>query len=535
MSSSDITKDLTLHDIERLDSDPKSSLTQHEPELLQRKLNTRQINLITIAGVIGTGLFIGISGSLAKAGPGSLVVNYTVVGILVYLTMLALGEMSTQYPVSGSFTTFAKRFGSESFGFAMISNYWLNDAVSVAADLVALQLVFEYWNPSVPSWVISLIFWVLLLFLNIFDVRFYGETEYWLSLLKVITIIIFFIISIVVNAGGNTDREYIGFRNWTVGDAPFVSFGGWASTFAATAFAFGGTESICLTAGETKNPLKTIPKTIKVVFYRILIFYVLTAFFIGMNVPYNYPGLSEKTITTSPFTIVFQMVGAKAGGSYMNAVIVTSVISAGNHALYAGSRLAYNMGTQGYLPKFLTRLNRWHSPYIAVFVTWLGGGISFGASFIGSGEVWAWLQSIVGLSNLISWWVIGVISIRFRRGMAKQGKTHELIFPNWTYPWGPWIVVIFGAVIILIQGWTTFSPWDRLAFVQSYLELAIFPATFIFWWIWKRGKDKFVKFEDMDFDSDKYVDTEEEIAEEIYASNLKGWAKFKYNFSANFL
>lgn len=536
MSSTDIDikKDSGVADLEQYDSDTTS--IRNEPELLKRKLNARQINMITIAGVIGTGLFLGISGSLKKGGPGALIISYAIIGILVYLTMLALGEMSTQFPVSGSFTTFAKRFGSESFGFAIISNYWLNDAVSVASDLVALQVIFEYWNPAIPGYAISLIFWVFLLFLNVFDVRFYGETEYWLSLLKVITIIIFFIISIVVNAGANINHEYIGFKYWSYGEAPFVNgFKGFASIFVSTAFAYGGLESIALVAGETKRPSKTIPRVIKTVFWRILIFYILTAFFIGMNVPYNYPGLSSKTVKTSPFTIVFQLAGAKAGGSYMNAVIVTSVISAGNHALYAGSRLAYNMGTQGYLPSFLTRLNRWHTPYIAVIITWLCGGISFGASFIGAGQVWDWLQAIVGLSNLISWWVIGITSIRFRRGMELQGKTHQLIFKNWTYPYGPWIVVIFGGFIILVQGWSTFAPWDRIAFVQSYLELAIFPSCFIFWWLWKRGKDRFVRMEDMDFETDRYIDTEEDIAEDLHSSQLKGWAKFKYNFAANFL
>jgi AAT family amino acid transporter len=533
MSSTD-WKPKLVSDLEQATSD--ISTLDHEPELLQRKLTARQVNMITIGGVIGTGLYLGTGKSLAAGGPLSLIIAYIIIGILVFLTMLSLGEMATQFPVSGSFTTYAKRFGSDSFGFAILTNYWLNDAVSVASDLVALQIVMEYWKPQIPSYVISLIFWLFLLALNIFDVRFYGETEYWLSLLKIVTIIIFFIISIVVNAGHNQMHEYIGFRYWSQGDAPVVNgFRGFASIFVTAAFAYGGVESITLTAGETKNPKKVIPRTIKNVFWRILIFYVFTAFFIGMNVPYDYPNLSTKTVATSPFTIVFQMVGAKAGGSFMNAVIVTSVVSAGNHALFAGSRLAYNLGTQGYFPKFFTRLNRWKIPYVAVFFTWISGGLSFGSSFIGAGEVWSWLQSIVGLSNLISWWVIGITSIRFRRGLAKQGKTDELIFKNWTYPYGPWIVVIVGAFIILVQGWSTFSPWSKLDFVQSYLELAIFPACYIFWWIVKKGKDKFVKFEDMDFVSDRYIETTQDLEEEELASSLKGWAKFKYNFATNFL
>lgn len=531
--SENIGKDDHLQDLERsIDSNSSHEGTKED---LKRSLNARQINMITIAGVIGTGLYLGTGKSLATGGPLSLLLTYAFIGVLVFFTMLSLGEMAVQFPVSGSFTTYARRFGSESLGFAILLNYWFNDACSVASDLTALQLVMKYWT-DFPFYAISLIFWVFLLALNVFDVRIYGEAEYWLALLKVISIIIFFIISIIVNAGKNPSHEYIGFKWWSYEDAPFVDgFRGFASVFVTAAFAYGGVESITLTAAETKNPNVVIRRTIKNVFIRIIVFYIFTTFFIGMNVPYDYPNLSNKNITTSPFTIVFQMVGAKGGGSFMNAVILTSVISAGNHALYAGSRLAFNLGTQGFFPKVFTRVNRWKVPYVAVIFTWFCGGLCFGSSFIGSGTLWSWLQSIVGLSNLICWWVIGVTLIRFRRGLAKQGRTDELLFKNWSYPFGPWFVVIFGGFIILVQGWSTFSPFNVSDFFQSYLELGVFPLCFIFWWLYRRGHDKFVRLEDMDFDSDRYYETIEEQEENEYNRSLKGFAKFKHNFSANFL
>ncbi|KAG7196208.1 uncharacterized protein KQ657_000221 [Scheffersomyces spartinae] len=501
---------------------------------LNRSLSVRQINMITIAGVIGTGLFLGTGVSLSRGGPGALLICYTIIGIMVYFTMLSLGEMATQYPVSGSFTTYAKRFGSDSLGFAILSNYWLNDALSVASDLTALQLLLSYWT-DFHYWVVALIFWFFLLFLNVFHVRFYGEAEYLLALLKVIAIIIFFIISIVVNAGHNIEHKYIGFSNWGVGDAPFVNgFRGFAKVFVTAAYAYGGTESITMTAGEQKNPTRTMPKIVRTVFWRILIFYILTVFFIGMNIPYNYENLNKKSIITSPFTIMFKLVGAKGGADFMNAVIITSVISAGNHALYAGSRLAYNLGTQGYAPKILTKVNRWKTPYIAVIFTWFFGGLGFGSSFIGAGELWNWLQAIIGLSNLISWWVIGIISIRFRQGLKFQGREGELLFPNWTYPWGPWFVVIFGTFIIFVQGWSTLSPFSANDFFQSYLELAIFPLCYIAWFVWTRCKDKFVKVQDMDFESDLYYETPEDQELNAHLDSLTGLLKFKYVMYENF-
>lgn len=525
-------------DLENVIEDASTS-SEHrvaQTENLNRSLGARTINLICLGGVIGTGIFLGMGKMLLNAGPLGLLLNYLIMGSMIYFMMLSLGEMSVQYPISGSFAVYTKRFGSDSLAFATLFNYWLNDCVSVAADLVALQLVMQYWT-NFHWYVISIIFWVFLLLLNVLHVRLYAEAEYSLALLKVVTIIIFFIVSIICNAGKNPQHEYIGFKYWSYGDAPFVDgIRGFSKVFASAAYSFGGLESVSLTAGETKNPTRVIPKTVQMTFFRVLIFYILTAFFIGMNIPYDYPNLLTKKVATSPFTIVFQMVGAKGAGSFMNAVIMTSIVSAGNHALYAGSRLAYNLSLHGYIPKIFLPMNRFRVPYVAVIITWLIGGLCFASAFVGSGELWSWLQAIVGLSNLISWWVIGVVSIRFRRGLEKQGRTHELLFKNWSYPYGPLYVVILGGFIILVQGWTTFSPFSVNDFFQSYLELGVFPLCFVFWWlVVRKGKDKFVKFEDMDFDTDRYYETPEEVEKNRYANSLKGWAKFKYNFADNFL
>lgn len=502
------------------------SYTSEKPvDSLNRSLSTRQVNMIAIAGTIGSGLFLGTGKSLAAGGPASLLICYTLIGAVVYITLLSLGEMSTMMPVAGSFCTFARKFGSPSLGFTILVNYWFNDAVSVASDLTALQMILSYWT-DFHYYVVSLIVWVLLLLLNVFHVRFYGETEYWLALLKVISIFIFFIISIIANVGDNPSGEYIGFRYWTQGEAPFVNgFRGFANIFVTASFAYGGTESLTLTAGEAKNPIRNTPKVIKSVFWRILFFYILTVFFIGMNVPYDYPKLSTKSVITSPFTIVFQMVGAKGAGSFMNAVIFTSLISAGNHALYAGARLLYTLGTDGYLPKFFTWRNRQKAPYVAVVCTWFCGGLCFGSSFIATGTLWLWLQALVGVSNQLSWLCIGITSIRFRRGLKVQNKEHYLTFKNWTYPYGNYFAVMFITVIILVQGWTSFSPFDVSNFFQNYVELLVFPFFYLVWWIYKR--DTWVRAEDMDFESDRYFETDEEKLENEYYDNLKGWRKAK--------
>ncbi|KJZ71695.1 hypothetical protein HIM_08892 [Hirsutella minnesotensis 3608] len=507
------------------DGDAKAVKTSHEDtealvvahsDLLRRALSARQVQMIAIGGTIGTGLFLGTGKSLATGGPASLLICYAIVGAIVFVTMLSLGEMSAFIPVAGSFCTFAGRFVDDAFGFALTWNYWFNDAVSTASDLVALQLVLQYWTDHFPGWAMSLIFWVLLILANIITVKAYGELEYWLSLLKVITIIAFIIVGIVVNAGGNLDGHYIGGENWRIPGAPFVGgIGGFASVFVTASFAYGGTESIAITAGETKNPTKNMPRVVKNVFWRILLFYIISVLLIGLNVPYNYPNLNSKTSRTSPFTIVFQMTGARAAGSVINAVVLTSVLSAGNHALFAGARLLYTLAIEGHAPRAFGKLNKNQVPWVSVLATGLIAGLCFGSSFIGAGQLWNWLQNIVGVSNQLSWIAIGIASIRFRSALARQGKTHLLPFRNWTYPWGPWIAVILNSCLVLIQGWSCFSPrFDAVSFVSFYIELPIMLIMFVGWKLLKRTK--FVSLDEMDLETDVHT-ADEEVEEK------QGW------------
>ncbi|CAK3859414.1 amino acid permease [Lecanosticta acicola] len=496
---------------------------------LARKLSARQVQMIAIGGTIGTGLFLGTGNSLATGGPGSMLISYAIVGGIVFTTMLCLGEMAAFVPVAGSFCTFAGRFVDDALGFALTWNYWANDAVSTASDLVALQLLLQYWTESFPGWALSLIFLFVLIGLNIVTVRAYGEVEYWLSLLKVLTIVIFILLGIAVNCGGNTSHAYFGARIFNL--SPFHDgIGGFASVFVTASFAYGGTESIAITAGETKDPARTLPRVVRLVFWRILIFYILSILIIGLNVPYNYPNLSSKTSHTSPFTIVFTMAGSKVAGSFINAVIVTSVLSAGNHALFAGSRLMYSLAVNGHAPKVMGTLNRHHVPWVAVLATSAISGLCFGASYIGAGQLWTWLQNLVGVSNQLSWIAIGIASLRFRAALKAQGKEHLLPYKNWTYPYGPWISVLLNVVLVLVQGWKSFAPWKPVDFVSYYVELPIMGVMFVAWKVWK--KTKFVRLEEMDLVTDRYdqeltVEEREEVLQKVQLEDLRkrgrGW------------
>ena len=470
---------------------------------LRRALSERTIQMIALAGTIGTGLFLGSGKALATSGPLSILISYSIVGAIVYLTMIAMGEMSTFMPSSGAFNLFTTRYVSEAAGFSLSWNYAFNDAVSVASDLTACQILLKFWTDAFPGWALSLILLAFLIAVNVVSVRGYAELEYLLSLLKISTIVVFIIVGIVVNAGVNDTNSYLGFRYWTIGDAPFVGgFGGFVSSFVTASFAFGGTESLSITAGETRNPSRTIPKTIRNVFWRIVIFYILALLIIGIDIPYNMPGLKSKNAAVSPFTLVFKQLGSRGAASFMNAVVISSATSAGNHSLYAGTRVLYSMAVNGQAPKFLATVSKSSRvPWVALLFTASVSGLCFGSSYIGAGELWSWLQNLVGVSNQISWACIGVSSIRFHKAIVKQGKQSSLVYKNWTQPWGPYVVVIGSILMILVQGWSCFKPFNVSDFFSYYIEVGLFAVLFVGWKLWK--KSKLIPIEEIDL----YTDT----------------------------
>ena len=283
---------------------------------LKRGLSGRHMQMIAIGGAIGTGLFVASGATVSTAGPGGALVAYTAIGLMVLLLMQSLGEMSAHMPVVGNFQTYAARFISPSFGFAMGWNYWFNWAVTVSADLVASGIVMSYWFPDVPGWMWAAGFLVLLTVLNALSARVYGEAEFWLATIKVVTIIVFLVSGVAMIFGilGNGSP---GFANWRIEDAPF--HGGFlpiVTIFMIAGFSFQGTELVGVAAAESGNPHRDVPRAIKSVFWRIMFFYIGAIAIIGTLIPFTDPNLlrsSESDIAYSPFTLVFDRLGIGCG------------------------------------------------------------------------------------------------------------------------------------------------------------------------------------------------------------------------------
>ncbi|GAO49652.1 hypothetical protein G7K_3800-t2 [Saitoella complicata NRRL Y-17804] len=475
---------------------------------VKRKLLSRHLMMISIGGIIGPGLLVGTGTALATGGPSGIFIAYCLIGAVLYLTMQSLGELATVFPETGSFVTWAGRFGDDAMGFALGWNYWYMWVTILANEYVAATVVLSFWtNDTPPTWAWILILWVFFLAFSFLSVDAYGETEFWLASLKVVFILLFFIVGVVINVGGIGDTGYIGFRYWKDPGAFADGFSGVVSVFAMAATYYAGTEMVGLTAGESKDPRKNIPRAIRQVFFRILFIYVGFVFFTGILVPYNDENLlSPKSKTgASPITIAFIRAGWAAGAHLVNAVLVITIISAVNSSLYAASRVVCMMARDGKAPRILSKINKRGVPIPALIFSNLFGLISLMKQSAGAGKAYSYLINMSGVSAFIAWAIISLCHIRFRRAIISQNKDIKLHFTARWYPYGAYIGFIANVVLVFLQGYPTLAakPFVAADFVVAYVVLPAFLVLFLGWKWWH--KTKWVNLEEADLDAGRKI------------------------------
>ncbi|MED3692270.1 amino acid permease [Peribacillus butanolivorans] len=461
--------------------------------------------MISLGGAIGTGLFLGSGPAIASAGPGGALVAYAVIGIMVYFIMTSLGELASFMPVSGAFSTYATRFIDPALGFALGWNYWFTWAMTLAAELSAATMVMKFWFPHSPSLLWSSLFLVLIFLLNYVSVKGYGEGEYWFSLIKVATIIIFIVVGILM-IFGIMNGEAIGFKNFTVGDAPFA--GGFLATlgiFIAAGFSFQGTEIVGVAAGESEDPAKNVPRAVRSIFWRIFLFYILAIFVIGLIVPYTNSSLQGHTIMVSPFTMVFEKVGLAFAASVMNAIILTAVLSAGNSSLYVTSRMLYSMANEGLAPRIFGKLNKRGVPIWGLVVTSLVGMLAFFASIFGDGVIYIWLMNAVGVTGFIFWLGIAASHYRFRKAYIAQGfSLDDLPYLSKWFPFGPIFSFVLCFSVLLAQNYQAFigDHIEWASVIASYLGIPLFLVMWLGYKFIK--KTKVIPLEECQIDFDEH-------------------------------
>ncbi|MFA1712208.1 amino acid permease [Peribacillus frigoritolerans] len=470
---------------------------------VKRQLKARHMTMIAIGGSIGTGLFLASGATIQSAGPGGALAAYACIGIMVYFLMTSLGEMATYMPVSGSFSTYATRFVDPAFGFALGWNYWFNWAVTLAVEIAAAAIIMKFWLPDVPSLIWSALFLGIVFTLNALSIKSYGESEYWFALIKVIAIICFIIIGLLT-IFGVFGGKVIGFENFTMDEAPFKGgFLSIISIFLIAGFSFQGTELVGIAAGESEEPEKNVPNAIRQVFWRILLFYIGAILILGLLIPYTSPSLLNgdvENISVSPFTLVFERAGLAFAASVMNAVVLTSLLSAGNSGLYASTRMLWSMAKDRQAPKFLAKVNRRGIPMNALILTSLIGGFAFLTSIFGD-HVFTWLLNASGLTGFIAWIGIAISHYRFRRAyVAQGGNLNELKYKAKWFPFGPILSFTLCMLVIAGQNYGAFlsGSIDWYGVAVSYIGLPIFLVVWLGYKIYH--KTKLIALKDCQFD-----------------------------------
>ncbi|KRN89578.1 amino acid permease [Ligilactobacillus ceti] len=455
--------------------------------------------MIALGGSIGTGLFVASGSAITQAGPGGALLAYVGIGLMVYFLMTSLGEMATYLPVTGSFSTYATRFVDPAFGYAMGWNYWFNWAITLAVDVSTVALLMKFWFPSIPSWIWSTVALGLIFLINALSVKSFGETEYWLSLIKVITVIVFLVIGFLTIFGiMGGHATYL--ENFVYKDAPFVNgVPGILGVFVVAGFSFQGTELIGITAGESETPEESVPRAIKQVFWRILLFYILAIFVIACIIPYTSPyllGSGAQDIAISPFTLVFKRAGLASAASVMNAVILTSVISSANSGMYASTRMLYSLAKTGDAPRVFKKINQRGIPYPALLGTTAVGLFTFLTSVFGE-HIYTFLVSASGLTGFIAWLGIAVSHYRFRRAFKAQGHDlNELRYRAKWFPVGPILSFVLCILVILGQDLQSFADFDWQAIMVTYMSIPLFLILFFYYKI--KHKTKLIPLEQVD-------------------------------------
>ncbi|KAI5805363.1 amino acid permease-domain-containing protein [Peziza echinospora] len=471
---------------------------------LSRSLKGRHLQMIAIGGSIGTGLFVGSGSALASGGPAALLIAFSLIGTMLYCVVHALGELAVVFPIAGSFSAYSTRFLDPAWGFAMGWNYAMQWLVALPLEIVAAAITIDYWNSSVNKAVWVTIFWVVIVSINLFGVKGYGEAEFVFSLIKVVAVVGFILLGIVINCGGGPKGAYIGGRFWH-DPGPFAhGFKGVCAVFVTAAFAFSGTELVGLAAAETANPRKSLPRAIKQVFWRITLFYIVSLLIVGLCVPYSDPRLmssSSVDAKASPFVIAIENAGINALPSIMNVVIMIAVLSVGNSSVYGSSRTLAALADQGQAPAIFGYIDRKGRPLAGIVLSALIGLLGYLAVSDVQDEAFKWMISISGLSSIFTWGSICLAHIRFRRGWHSQGHSlDELAFLSQPGLIGSWYGFIMNILVLVAQFWVALWPIggkpDAEYFFSVYLSAAAVIAFYIPYKIYY--KTPFIRAKDMD-------------------------------------
>ena len=407
---------------------------------LNRGVKSRQLMMIAFGSSIGTGLFLGSAGSIQYAGPAVLI-SFALVGVIVYLLMRMLGEMAVEHPVSGSFAAYSRAFIGPVAGFITGWNWWFTTLVVGMLELTAMGTFLDYWFPGLPHWVTALVTLLLVVALNLLNVRVFAETEYWLSLIKVAALVLMIVLGFALVLGLGPDPA-IGLENITE-HGGFMPNGISGVLFAlvAVTFTFGGIMSIGTAAGEADNPKSAIPRAVNSVVWRILVFYLGGIGTILLLAPWN-----EQETSESPFTRVLTGVGFGSAATVLNVVIVVAVFSVLNTMTYSGARMLRDLARNGQASRVFAETSEKGLPTKALLFNAALMGVVVILNYFFEGKIFAVLLAIIVGTELITWAGICVSHLNFRKHETSD------TFPAPLYPLANWVCIAFFVLVLVLMG-----------------------------------------------------------------------------------
>ncbi|KAG2368480.1 amino acid permease/ SLC12A domain-containing protein [Suillus spraguei] len=412
------------------------------------------MSMIALGGTIGTGLIMSSGTALVHGGPLGLCLGFLFVGLICFLTLAALGEMTAYLPHKKGFAGYATRFY----------------LIAPASNINAAGIVMQYWTLSVPIEV-----WAVVI-MNLLGIQFFGELEFWMSGLKVISLMGLTLLGIIIDLGGKSKHDRIGFRYWRQPNGPmgsylvdqvhneqFAVFLGFWSTLTTALFAYIGSELVAVTAGEAQNLRKTIPRAIKSTFIRIFVFYIGCVFAISLIVPSTSTQLlvansSRAGAAASPFVVGVTLVGIKGLNHVINAMILLFTISAANSDLYIASRTLYGLAIERKAPKIFTKVNKRGVPWVSLLVVSLFTCLTFLNASTSSSTVFAYGVNLLSAFGAITWMTIAYSHICFMQALKAQGISRDdLPYKGPGQPLGSWFVLVSTGIILLFKGGLTHS------------------------------------------------------------------------------
>lgn len=418
---------------------------------LNRTMKSRHLMMLSLGGVIGTGLFLNVGYTINQAGPGGAIIGYLIGGFILYMVMTCLGELAVHMPVTGSFQTYATKFIHPTAGFSLGWMYFVGSAATAGVEFTAAGILMKHWFPDMPTWIWCAIFIVLLFSLNALSTRGFAEAEFWFAGIKVLAVVFFIIVGAAAIFGivPMADRVAPHLTNL---ELTLLFPAGIIIIFVTmmnVIFSYQGSELVGIAAGETENPQKTIPKAIRTILVRIIVFYIASIVILSAIFPSSELGLLE-----SPFVTLLELVGIPYAADIMNFIILTAILSVGNSCLYASTRLLWAMSLEDMAPKIFSKTSRRNIPLNALLFTMIFSLLSLLTSVMKADAVFVLLMSIAGISVTISWMGIALSQFMFRRKYVKSGgRLEDLQYRVKWYPFIPLFCITFCSAILIFLLW----------------------------------------------------------------------------------